>query len=73
MTFSKKQDLQNEQNADADEYLEAYVALGGEADKEGFVSKELLIEIIKLEFEMTLDMEEYLRKSGGDGDEITYY
>ena len=39
----------------------------GDADKDGFVSKELLIEIIKMEFEMTLDMEEYLRKSGGDG------
>ena len=53
-----------------DEYLEAFVALGGEATKDGFVSKDVLIQIIKMEFEMTLDMEDYLRKSGGDSDEI---
>ena len=56
-----------------DEYLEAFVALGGQVNKEGHVSKEVLIQIIKLEFEMTLDMEEYLRKAGGDTDEIAYY
>ena len=37
------------------------------------MSKEVLIQIIKLEFEMTLDMEEYLRKAGGETDEIAYY
>ena len=41
---------------DADEYLDAFVALGGGADKEGFVSKEQLISIIKEEFELTIDM-----------------
>ena len=51
-----------------DEYLEAFVALGGKVSKEGSISKDALIEIIKLEFEMTLDMEEYLRKSGSTGD-----
>ena len=70
LSFSKAQDLQAEQENDLDEYLEAFVALGGKANKEGFVSKEILIQIIKLEFEMTLDMEEYLRKSiCGEGDE----
>ena len=74
LSFSKAQDLQAEQENDLDEYLEAFVALGGKANKEGFVSKEILIQIIKLEFEMTLDMEEYLRKSiCGEGDEIAYY
>lgn len=37
------------------------------------MSKEILITIIKMEFELTIDMEEYLRKSGGDTDEIAYY
>ena len=73
LTFSKKQDLLHEQENDLDEYIEAFVALGGQPNKEGFVSKEVLIQIIKLEFEMTLDMEEYLRKAGGDTDEIAYY
>lgn len=73
LNFSKMQDLQMEQESDMDEYLEAFVALGGEVTKEGFVSKDVLIQIIKMEFEMTLDMEDYLRKSGGDSDEIAYY
>ena len=50
--------LDNEQENDADEYLDAFVALGGQPDKEGTVSKENLIEIIKAEFELTIDMEE---------------
>ena len=49
------------------------MALGGQSNKEGYVSKEILITIIKMEFELTIDMEEYLRKSGGDTDEIAYY
>ena len=73
LNFSKMQDLQMEQESDMDEYLEAFVALGGEVTKQGVVSNDVLIQIIKMEFEMTLDMEDYLRKSGGDSDEIVYY
>ena len=39
-----------------DEYLDAFVALGGEPDKEGYISKDVLVEIIKTEFELTIDM-----------------
>jgi len=49
------------------------VALGGDADKSGFVSKEKLINIIKEEFALTIDMVEYLRKIGGDNEGIDYY
>lgn len=42
---------------DVDEYLDAFVALGGQADRDGTVSKTKLIEIIKLQFELTIDME----------------
>jgi hypothetical protein len=73
LTFLKDLELQNEQENEADEYLDAFVALGGQPNKEGFVSKEILIQIIKAEFELTIDMEDYLRKSGGDTDEIAYY
>jgi hypothetical protein len=41
---------------DGDEYLDAFVALGGASDKSGFVSKEKLINIIKEEFALTIDM-----------------
>jgi len=48
------------------------VALGGDANKEGCVSKEMLIHIIKAEFELTIDMEDFLRKIT-DAEEINYY
>ena len=32
-----------------------------------------MIQIIKEEFELTIDMEEFLRKLGGSDDEINYY
>ena len=37
--------------------MDAFVALGGMATKEGYISKNTLIEIIKTEFELTIDME----------------
>ena len=49
------------------------MALGGLPTKEGDISKNTLIDIIKTEFELTIDMEEYLRKIGGDTDHINYY
>ena len=73
LTHLKELNLQNEQEIEADEYLDAFVALGGNPDKEGYVSKENLIQIIKAEFELTIDMEEFLRKIGGNADEISYY
>ena len=48
--------MTNDNDGDVDEYLDAFVALGGEPDKEGCVSKDVLIEIIKVEFELTIDM-----------------
>ena len=41
---------------DVDEYLDAFVALGGDADREGTIPKAILVEIIKEEFELTIDM-----------------
>ena len=52
----KDQQLTNDYEGDVDEYLDAFVALGGEPDKEGFISKDVLVEIIKEEFELTIDM-----------------
>ena len=47
LTYLKELELQNEQEVEADEYLDAYVALGGEPNKDGSVSKDKLIQIIK--------------------------
>ena len=52
----KDQQLNNDIEGDVDEYLDAFVALGGQPDKEGFISKDVLVEIIKAEFELTIDM-----------------
>ncbi len=53
--------------------VDAFVALGGLPTREGTISKNTLIDIIKTEFELTIDMEDYLRKIGGDTDNINYY
>ena len=52
----KDQQLTNDNEGDVDEYLDAFVALGGDPDKDGFISKDVLVEIIKTEFELTIDM-----------------
>ena len=52
----KDQQLTNDIEGDVDEYLDAFVALGGQPDKDGFISKDVLVEIIKAEFELTIDM-----------------
>ena len=56
LTQLKKMELADDTNLDGDEYLDAFVALGGEMNKEGFVEKSTLIEIIKEQFELTIDM-----------------
>lgn len=48
LTFQKEVELMGEQESDSDEYLDAFVALGGGLDKEGEISKNMLIEIIKI-------------------------
>ena len=37
--------------------VDAFVALGGKSDKSGYVSKTNLMEIVKREFELSLDLE----------------
>ena len=83
LTHLKELELMNEQENESDEYckrnflvtdiVDAFVALGGLPSKEGTISKNTLIAIIKTEFELTIDMEDYLRKIGGDTDNINYY
>ena len=52
----KEYQLNNDNGTDADEYLDAFVALGGETDGTGTIHKNTLIEIIKIEFELTVEM-----------------
>jgi hypothetical protein len=48
--------LADDPTGDGDDYIDAFVALGGLPNKEGLVEKSTLIEIIKEEFELTIDM-----------------
>ena len=53
--------------------MDAFVAMGGNPDQSGYVSKQRLIEVIQAEFELTIDMVEFLKTIGGDSDEMSYY
>ncbi len=50
--------------------MDAFVALGGSADKSGTVSKTSLIETIKREFELTFDIEAMI--DGVQGENLDY-
>ena len=53
--------------------VDAFVAMGGDPDRTGTIKKSKLIEIIKEEFELTIDMEEYLQRIGGESDDIDFF
>ena len=56
------------------EIVDTFVALGGDPiNKDSMIPKEALITIIKMEFELTIDMEEYLHTIGGDDSHINYF
>jgi hypothetical protein len=40
--------------------VDAFVAMGGNADRSGYVRKDTIINIIKEEFELTYNMEAFL-------------
>ena len=53
--------------SDETELLDAFVAMGGEADGEGCVDAKKLIKTIKEEFEMTIDIEKLIEEIDEDG------
>jgi centrin-2 len=55
----------NSEDDDSDT-LDAFVAMGGQADKEGSVDANQLINIIKNEFEMTIDIENLINEIDKD-------
>ena len=64
----KSQSLTNEEDT-----LDAFVAMGGEVNGEGFIDADKLIRIIKDEFEMTIDIEKLIKDIDEDGSgEIEY-
>ena len=51
--------------------VDSFVALGGNADTTGVVRKEVLVETIKREFELTFDIEMLIE--GVQGESLDYY
>lgn len=58
----KNQSLTNEEDT-----LDAFVAMGGSPDGEGYIDAEKLIRIIKEEFEMTIDIVKLISDIDEDG------
>ena len=56
LTLLKQLEAAEDQNYEADEYMDAFIALGGNSDPNSVIDKHYLIEIIKEVFEMTIDM-----------------
>ena len=67
----KRLQAENQQENESDEYLDAFVALGGDVEKRETISKETLIHIIKHEFGLTIEMDQFLRKMD-DTDRLNY-
>jgi len=55
-----------------DDYVNAFVAMGGSPDRSGIVKKETIINLIKNEFELTFDIEELFEKSSLHTDDLDF-
>ena len=53
--------------------MDAFVALGGQTDKDGAIDASRLIDIIKHEFEMTIDIEKLIQEIDDDGSGLIEY
>ena len=60
-------ELSKLKGSDESELLDAYVAMGGEEDGGGCVDAQKLIQTIKEEFEMTIDIEKLIEEVDEDG------
>ena len=58
---------ESEKETDDADLLDAYVAMGGDPDGGGCVDADKLIETIKKEFEMTIDIEKLIAQVDEDG------
>ena len=58
----KNQSLTNEEDT-----LDAFVAMGGLPNGDGYINAERLIQIIRDEFEMTIDIEKLIQDIDEDG------
>ncbi|CAD8122594.1 unnamed protein product [Paramecium sonneborni] len=65
---NKHEDLQIHFN----EFIDAFVALGGEPDSTGYIHKNRIIEILKEEFDLQFDVDEFLEQLEVQNDQIDF-
>ena len=58
---------ETEKGTSEEDLLDAFVAMGGQPDKEGSIDASKLIKTIKRDFEMTIDIENLILKIDEDG------
>ena len=58
---------ENEAGSSDEDLLDAFVAMGGQPDGEGSIDAETLIDTIKNQFEMTINIEELIQEVDEDG------
>ena len=52
--------------------VNAFVSMGGNNDRSGFVKKDTIIDIVKNVFELSIDMEDFLEKVGALQEELDF-
>lgn len=52
--------------------MDAFIAMGGGPNSEGFVKKNIIIDVIKNEFELTFDMEDFLEDISSTSDDLDF-
>ena len=58
---------ENEKGSSESELLDAFIAMGGEEDGGGSIDAEKLIQVIKHDFQMTIDIEALIEEIDEDG------
>ncbi|CAG9333734.1 unnamed protein product [Blepharisma stoltei] len=72
-SYLKELNLKDEEEVDID-IVNTFVAMGGNIDRTGVVKKQKLIDIIKVEFGLTIDIEAMFEEAGLDvEDDLNFY
>jgi len=67
----KAKEKENEEPLNMD-YVDCFVAMGGNADQTGYVLKERIISVIRDDFELDFDIEDFLEKAGVIQDQLDF-
>ena len=72
-SYLKELNLKDEEEEIDFDILNAFVAMGGSPDKKGVIRKQKLVDIIKIQFGLTIDIEAMLEEAGLDAyEDLTF-